>query len=321
LVPVTACCFLAAAVSGSRSLLITCVLVCAAFFIGCAVYPRAIKTLAKLFVVGLLGFGAVTGLSVYRAGKETTTMRAEAANRNEGGFLGVAERALGPIYQAITSITKSDLLGQGLGLGTNGGAALSGVRHSFIVAEDEWSRAVGESGPIIGLSFMGLRVALALWAFVQCLKAARKGNLLPLVLLGAGGPALLLAQFGQPTSMGATVFCMGLVIAALSIPAEDTVFTEKTSSVTAALGSSGIGAQSTIQAASPLTGREVPPTPFNVTRGGRQPLPPEKAPLRQPVPPLPVPEPPPEAPPAANPPAYKPGRFAIHGSAKKSSDE
>jgi hypothetical protein len=311
LIPVTGSCFLAAAVSGSRSLLISGVIVVAMFLIGCAVYPRAIKSLAKLFLVGLVGFAAVAGLNVYQTGRDTTTTRATLATATEGGVIGVAWRALGPIQRALASVTTAGFLGSGLGLGTNGGAALAGFRGDFLVAEDEWSRAIGESGPLIGLSYMMMRVSLAFWAFLHSLKAARRGNLLPLALLGAAGPGLVLGQFGQPTSLGATVFTMGLWVASLNLSLEDTIFVETQSAVTSALNSAKTPTPTSqpLLAAPASASRE---TPFNVARPRSIGVLPDTAP---PPPPEPVPDA------VINKPAYNPGRFAIKGGSSKSAKE
>ena len=320
LVPSLGATFLAAAVSGSRSLLIGCCIVAACFLLGCLAYPRAIKALAKLFALGLVAFVAVAGLNVFQAGRATTADRATRATDREGGLVGVAERALSPIAKAFQSVLKTDLLGEGLGLGTNGGAALTGSRGNFLISEDEWTRSVGESGPVIGLSYMGMRVVLCVWLLVQCLKAARTGNLLPLVLLGAGGPGLIIGQFGQPTAMGATVFFTGLCLAALSIPKDETIFVDKASAVTAALDSAkAVPAAKTKQAKPMATAAASLPdrkTPFNVVpRAASVPEPRETPPPPAPVPPETTPDP------VIPRPAYKPGRFAIHSPAKKPSDE
>jgi hypothetical protein len=311
LLPTAGSCIVAASVSGSRSLLISCVLVGIAFLMGCVVYPRALKSLAKFFLVGLVAFAAVSSLNVYRAGVDTTTTRAAKANQNEGGWRGVAARALHPIQDAVTSVFAADMLGKGLGIGTNGGASLAGFRGDFLVAEDEWARAVGESGPVIGLSFMGLRVALGIWALFHSLKAARKGNLLPIVLLGAAGPGLIVGQFGQPTTMGATVLAMGLWAASLALTKDDTIFADKTSAVTAAIDSTK--ARGPVQVGDSPSLQPNKATPFNVTPRAIPPTP--KPVAAPPSPPQPEPEP------TIPKPTYKPGRFTIHGGATKTSDK
>jgi hypothetical protein len=312
MIPVVAASLLAAAVSGSRSLMLSSAIVGLTFLVGCVLYPRAIKSLAKLFVMGLIGFAAVAGLSVYQAGVETTGDRAAGATQNEGGLVGLAARALKPISDALSSVFSTELLGKGLGLGTNGGASLAGFRGNFLIAEDEWTRAVGESGPVIGLAFMGLRVGLAVWALVLSLRAARNGNLLPIALWGAGAVGLVAGQFGQPTAMGATVFFMGLWAASLAIPKSDTIFVDKVSAVTTALDSAKTGAPVSM----PPPGNATAPsraTPFNVVPRPVQPKPtPPSAHAKDPVP---------EQEPAIPKPVYKPGRFAVHGRNPKSSEE
>jgi len=225
LIPAGGATILAAAVAGSRALLAVVVLGVLFFLIGCTRFPRAFGRVGKFAGGALLAFLCVAFLDVYREGKAVTADRAIGATRNEGGFQGFVFRAIEPVLITPDVLMSYNILGRGLGTGTVAASALArGGDDEPVWAENEWSRVLLESGPILGLGFLILRVALVVSAYHQSMQAARRGNLLAIALFGAAGPGLLTGQFGQPTSQGAVVIATGLCLAALSLKPRDTAF-------------------------------------------------------------------------------------------------
>ena len=116
----------------------------------------------------------------------------------------------GPVSGSITP-----LFGWGLGLGTNAGAGmLSGGARGFLLAEGEWARVVKEGGPVLGLGFLFLRVAIV--AYLGLMANAAFGKQSPLSLMIFSGVFLevINGQFGQPTALGFASFGAGLCLAA-----------------------------------------------------------------------------------------------------------
>ena len=99
-----------------------------------------------------------------------------------------------------------------LGVGTSGGASFLTGEATFLLAENEWSRILSKSGPILGLAFVLWRSALVLKVGWFSLQQVRAGNTLPLLLFGAGVFTLLQGPFGQPTSLGFAVVFAGLAL-------------------------------------------------------------------------------------------------------------
>ena len=216
-IPALAGIILGAAVAGSRSLLLSMLIVGASYGMGAVFFPSALKKFGKWIVAGVVVFLIVSVFDVYKEGLATTTERFTDATESEGGLLGSLSRLLSPMFISIGTLAELQPLGMGLGLGTNAGAAMMGERGKFLLAENEWPRVLLESGPFLGSSYLLLRLGFVLWAIGRGFKAARAGNLFPMAFLGAAGLGFLTGQFGQPTSMGAAVLGMGFFVASLSM--------------------------------------------------------------------------------------------------------
>jgi hypothetical protein len=139
---------------------------------------------------------------------------------------GFIRRAIDPLLITPTELMSYKIFGRGLGTGTVAAGALAsgGADDQPVWAENEWSRVLLESGPILGLAYLILRLAMTLDAYIQSMQVARRGNLLAIAMFGAAGPALLTGQFGQPTSQGGATLAVGLCLAALNLRWQDTAF-------------------------------------------------------------------------------------------------
>ncbi|PSL30850.1 hypothetical protein [Chitinophaga ginsengisoli] len=179
-------------------------------------------------------FGAVLGLlvlvallsqtSIVGGAIEAFTARFENANESEGGMEGVfLDRYLGGMLGAFSATSDMPLWGYGIGMGTNVGAMLLTGGFTFLIAEGEWGRAVGELGPILGLGLVFIRIGLAGSLALESFKKLRTGDILPWMLLSDG--FLLVAQggWGQPTSLGFATLVGGLLMASLRDDEEEEV--------------------------------------------------------------------------------------------------
>jgi len=187
-------------------------------------------------------FGAVIGLVLLVAILSQTSMvgsaievfvaRFDSANESEGGMEGVlVDRYLGGMVGALTSTSNLPLWGYGIGMGTNVGAMLLTGGFSFLIAEGEWGRAIGELGPILGLGLVLIRVGLAINIGFESFSKLRAGDLLPWMLLSDA--FLLVAQggWGQPTSLGFSVFVGGLIMASMQDDEEEVLPIEEENEV------------------------------------------------------------------------------------------
>lgn len=316
-VPALAGTILAAAVAGSRSLLLSLILVGAAFGLGTVFFPQALKKFAKWLVAGVVVFFVVSFFDVYQQGLATTTERFNMATDSEGGIFGSLYRLVQPMLISFEALAAMQPLGVGLGMGTNAGAALLGSRGLFLLAENEWPRVLMESGPFLGFAYLFLRVGLTLWALRLGIKAARQGNLFPMGFWGAIALTFVSGQFGQPTTLGAAVLGMGFFLASLKMPSVVALDAAQPAMVNGPAAS--MDAQST-NAPAPVAAPSFVQRPSlssrqNPTTAG---LPPrrEAKRWRQPT----VEEPPTETPPAveqAPKPGPKPGSFSIRSKSSR----
>jgi hypothetical protein len=128
---------------------------------------------------------------------------------------GIIARYFGDFGESIEIAGQTPLLGRGLGIGTNAGAALLTGSRSFLLGESEWSRVVGESGPILGYGYLMLRVAICLFIVRRCWADVARGQALPFLMIASNGLDLVSGQFGQPTTLGFAVLFSGLALAAI----------------------------------------------------------------------------------------------------------
>lgn len=167
--------------------------------------------LGVIVLVLLLSQTSIVGGAI-----EAFAARFEKANESEGGMEGVlVDRYLGGMLGAFTATSDMPLWGYGIGMGTNVGAMLLTGGFTFLIAEGEWGRAVGELGPVLGLGLVFIRVGLAISVAFESFRKLRAGDLLPWLLLSDA--FLLIAQggWGQPTSLGFATLVGGLLMASL----------------------------------------------------------------------------------------------------------
>ena len=199
----------AIATSGSRALFISVAVVLIGVLL---VVLRRPQLLARVFI-GIAFLALVTGtvlqLGVMREGVEVLTARFDDAGGHSGIWPRLAQMFSGPLYHTF----NTPLGGYGLGLGTNAGAALITGRADYLLAEDEWSRVIMESGPIVGNLFIIWRIAFVWRLFQVSMRAVRVQNVLPLLLLSSCGFLIVNGQFGQPTTLGFAVIGGGLCLA------------------------------------------------------------------------------------------------------------
>lgn len=189
---------------------------------GCLLAGRAVKNLLiGLLILCVVGLG-VSRLEIFRDATETFQMRWEGAKNFEGeeeGLAGVLKKRVGGIFiAAFEGLGRVEVFGAGIGLGTNVGAMRKTGEKGFLLAEGSWSVILSELGPVLGVGLIFWRVGLGLKLLSMSVSAARRGNLLPIVLAGMSIQAVVLAQTSQPTLLGFLVVLAGLTIAACNAP-------------------------------------------------------------------------------------------------------
>jgi hypothetical protein len=203
-------------VSGSRSVLLSVLVVVASLLVVIVVRPRAVNQFGRnLLIVVTVGVIAVR-LPILKEGvkvlSDRFTASAEAEETTVAGDL--ISRTLSGFTEGFLLLGRAPIGGYGLGIGTNGGAKFLTGRTLFLLSEGEWGRIVLESGPILGVAFLLWRTWLTVHLGFFSLRQLRRGEILPLFLYAAGALSFLTSQFGQPTNLGFSVFICGLCLAA-----------------------------------------------------------------------------------------------------------
>ncbi len=201
-------------VSGSRSAVLAVVVVVAGLGLVLLFRPTLVDKFGRHLLLGVVLLFAVSYLPIFREGLGILSDRfVEGADESSivGGLVG---RTAGGFTEGLLVINQVPLGGYGLGVGTSGGASFLTGQASFLLAENEWSRILLESGPILGLAFLIWRCAVTLKLALFSVGQIRAGNTLPIFLFMAGLFVILQGPFGQPTSLGFAVVFAGLCLAA-----------------------------------------------------------------------------------------------------------
>ncbi|WP_198661709.1 hypothetical protein [Lewinella sp. IMCC34183] len=178
--------------------------------------------------VGRLGIAAVavpvimlmlSGLDFVQQGIQVFTQRFTNAAVSEGGLEGtLGERFLGGMANAVGDADELPFWGMGLGIGTNVGATVLTGGRTFLVAEGEWGRIIGEMGGLLGLIVVLTRVLLAIHCGLKSVFYLFQRRPLPWLLTSFGLLQIVTANWSQPTALGFSIFTTGLLVASFNEP-------------------------------------------------------------------------------------------------------
>jgi hypothetical protein len=212
---------LAAACSGSRSVLISIGIVTAMAILCVLLRGKGIGGMFAAAIVMVILLQVLSMLPVFQDGIDQLNRRFKDAAFSGEDTSGMVNRYANTMEGPIANLSRSTLFGHGLGLGTNAAAGLLTGGREFLGSEDEWGRLIFESGPIFGLLLVAYRVALGFVVGKCAYDALFRDNILPALIFSACGLLVINGQWGVPTSLGFAVFGAGLTLAACEEPADD----------------------------------------------------------------------------------------------------
>lgn len=158
----------------------------------------------------------LSNTSLFQVSAEAFFARFENANQTEGGLEGViGDRYFGGMIGALTNSSDFPFFGYGLGMGTNVGSMLLTGGTTFLIAEEEWGRVIGELGALLGVAVIFLRLGLCAKIAVACYRKLLKGDILPWLLLSFCLLIVPQGQWARPTTLGFSTLIAGLTIASL----------------------------------------------------------------------------------------------------------
>jgi len=143
----------------SRSLLFQSAIAVAFAALAAMMRPSLVARGTLVGLVAVLAVLLVSSFGFFQTAVEVIQARFTMANEAEGGLEGVlGDRFLGGLLAAFTGADQWPFWGLGIGMGTNAGAALLSGEATFLIAEGEWQRWVGELGILLGFLVIGMRL-------------------------------------------------------------------------------------------------------------------------------------------------------------------
>lgn len=213
------------ALSGSRGLVLQCaVAVAVAVLVGVVGRSGALKGRAFIWPAVLTVAALAAYPLVFPEGYAAFMERWTAADAGESKAyeLGVVGRALWGVIDFMRLIGEVPVFGTGLGFGGNAAitlnARIDGVPPPY--SETEFARHMVDLGPVFGLGYVFVRLALAAWLTGMAVRATRLlADPMPLMLWSYVAYVLVMAQMtGQGTINFFGWLFVGLLIASCNAP-------------------------------------------------------------------------------------------------------
>lgn len=204
----------------SRSCVFAIALVLVFVFIGSLSNSKNVIRLFQTFlIVGVVLF-VVKGTPIFKTGSEAFSSRLDVATqveaKGDGGILdGIYNRIILGNLAPILEVFDQPMFSGDLGMGTNAGAMLLSGNSTFLIAEGELARVIGESGIVIGLILVGLRLKLSISLFSKSFAKTKQNMILPWLLYSIVGFTFVQGQLGQPTQLGFMVIVGGFLLASV----------------------------------------------------------------------------------------------------------
>jgi hypothetical protein len=215
---------LAAAVSTAMAIPIsinrTNALICAGVLLAGSTAVFALPSTPKHIVRIILVLGITTLLASwlphFDEGIEAFNSRwVSATGTNLGGFQSnIVMRYFDGLIPPTDVIFNTPLLGYGVGRGTLMAQAYMTGAREFTLGESEWPRVIMEMGPVLGLTFILLRLALCVRLVRISFFSLMQENIWPLLFAVEAFFLCLNATWGQATILGFATFSCGLSFAA-----------------------------------------------------------------------------------------------------------
>lgn len=210
-------------ISGSRSCVVAVLIVVMAVGVIFLFRWRSVNRFGQTLLIVVIGAVLISRLPIFKEGVQILSDRfTESAAATETTVTkGLVERIVGGFTEALGNVGKVPFWGYGLGIGTNVGGRILVGHAAFLLNENEWTRVLQETGPVLGLAFLLWRTLLTWRLGSLSFRALRRGNLLPILVFSSGFVLLLSGQLGQATTLGFATFLSGLCLAATRPRADD----------------------------------------------------------------------------------------------------
>ena len=201
-------------VSGSRAALGSVTLLIVVVTVICLKKPAFFGRGMKMVVIGGAAYFVLSSWSEFQQGIEIHQSRIEGGG---GVKEGMVFRILGGFLEPFSAMLDAPFFGIGLGMGTNAASGFLYGKVVFNLGEGDWGRIVRESGPILGLAYIGFRISIVVHLAARAIDSLKRDHPLPLLLLASALPDVLIGQWGVPTLLGLAVFSAALCLASNNV--------------------------------------------------------------------------------------------------------
>lgn len=225
LLAATFCLLAAIPLSIARSLLLGVGVSFMFLFIPILRNPEYLWKMIPVILVFSIVLSVLSSTEFFQVSIEAFSSRIETANNIEGGMEGViGNRYIGGMIEAISGSSDLPFFGHGMGMGTNVGSMLLTGGTSYLIAEEEWGRVIGEMGALLGILVIFLRLGLCAKIAFACYQKLINGDLLPWLLLSFCLLIVPQGQWARPTTLGFAILIAGLTIASLKTQYKSNLF-------------------------------------------------------------------------------------------------
>ncbi len=212
------CAFLCIAVSGSRGVLAN-VLILFSIVAVAALFNFNNQNALRFFslLTGGVLILIILGSTIFSKNVANYSERFEVASRSENAV----ERFFEPYTNFLETFKETSISGKGIGVSSGAGARfMKGTgKKKYLLSEGEWPNILLESGYLLGLAYLILRVSIALYLIVTGFRIFFQYNeILPLVLIAGTFYLLLQGQLIRGgTPMYFCWFYVGLCLALVNV--------------------------------------------------------------------------------------------------------
>jgi hypothetical protein len=201
----------------SRTNAMTCALVILVAGLALMIVPKPPLLIARTLLIVAVVACVVPFLHFFDEGVDTFESRwTDSTGNSVQDFQeNIIDRFFDNLIPKSDTMSDAPLLGVGVGYGTNMAQAYLTGQRNFALSEDEWARLILELGPVVGLGFIFLRIALCGRLIASAATALRRNNVLPALISAEAVLLVLDSQWAQPTILGFATFSAGLALAAV----------------------------------------------------------------------------------------------------------
>jgi hypothetical protein len=180
--------------------------------------PRRLPQIGIALAVAALVIVGLVQVPFVQDAANTFTTRWTQAQGNTGDNSALEERTVSIVTEVLDPISKTSMIGEGIGAGSTVAAAINGEEgEQFEYGENAAQRSTYELGSWIGPVFVLGRFGLSILLILTSFRLLYRGSILPWLLMVPASINLALGALDQTTTQGFIVVVLGIWLAAAKL--------------------------------------------------------------------------------------------------------